>query len=80
MCCATANYSSNSTEDKESARSIFTAILLCLIEEKESIISAEIEKSRGNQKVFYFLLKKDHNYYAALAPATISWKDEFLYK
>lgn len=79
MCCATANYSSDSTEDKESARSIFTAILLCLIEEKQSIISAEIEKSRGNKKKFYFLLKKDHNY-AALAPATISWKEEFLYK
>lgn len=76
---ATANYSSDSTEDKESARSIFTAILLCLIEEKELFLQ-RLRNPGESKKKFYFLLKKDHNYYAALAPATISWKDEFLYK
>lgn len=58
MCGATANYSSDSTEDKESARSIFTAILLCLIEEKESIISAGIEKTREIKKKILFSFEK----------------------
>jgi hypothetical protein len=35
MCCATANNPSKSTKDKESARSIVTAILLCLIGKKK---------------------------------------------
>lgn len=50
MCCATANNSSEATEEKESARSIFTAILLCLIEEKRSIISSETKEVEGKEK------------------------------
>lgn len=50
MCCATANNSSKSTKDKESARSIVTAILLCLIGKKkknEVSISSEMTKATG---------------------------------
>lgn len=49
MCCATANNSSKSTKDKESARSIVTAILLCLVEKKKNQvnISSEMTKATG---------------------------------
>lgn len=48
MCCATANNSSKSTKDKESARSIVTAILLCSIKKKNQVsISSEMTKAMG---------------------------------
>jgi hypothetical protein len=49
MCCATANNPSKSTKDKESARSIVTAILLCLIGKKKNqiSISSEMTKAMG---------------------------------
>lgn len=47
MCCATANNSSKSTKDKESARSIVTAILLCLIEKKKNQVSISSEKTKA---------------------------------
>ena len=63
MCCATANNSSKSTKDKESARSIVTAILLCLIEKKNQIsISSEMTKAMEMQEKLHFLVKKyNHN-------------------
>lgn len=56
MCCATANNSSKSTKDKESARSIVTAILLCLIEKKNQVsISSEVTKAMGMKENYISL-------------------------
>lgn len=68
MCCATANNSSKSTKDKESARSIVTAILLCLIEKKNQIsISSEMTKAMEMQEKLHFLVKKYNHNLTALA-------------
>ena len=68
MCCATANNSSKSTNDKESARSIVTAILLCLIEKKNQIsISSEMTKAMEMQEKLHFLVKKYNHNLTALA-------------
>lgn len=68
MCCATANNSSKSTKDKESARSIGTAILFCLIEKKNQIsISSEMTKAMGMQEKLHFLVKKYYHNLTALA-------------
>lgn len=69
MCCATANNSSKSTKDKESARSIVTAILLCLIEKKKNqiSISSEMTKAMEMQEKLHFLVKKYNHNLTALA-------------
>ena len=68
MCSATANNSSKSTKDKESARSIVTAILLCLIEKKNQIsISSEMTKAMEMQEKLHFLVKKYNHNLTALA-------------